>query len=165
MKKFKDLNLGILYDFTLRLPHADKRWVTLWIEKFTDGQKESQSLLTLGYGLNPNQTPEGNIGFGILKQTELHSFFLYGSGAKSVIQPTENILSKEGASTWGYAIGNEKVEIQIGKELVLAAYRQTSEDFMQTYDLQDEDSMKQMINDDDMVLLLKIKIEEGHPSR
>ena len=33
VKTFEDLNLGILYDFDLKLPDADASWVNLWIIK------------------------------------------------------------------------------------------------------------------------------------
>jgi len=30
-KTFKDLNLGILYDYNLKVNNADKSWVNVWV--------------------------------------------------------------------------------------------------------------------------------------
>jgi hypothetical protein len=57
---FDDLNLGVLFDFDFYMPNADERWVTLWVEKYVEGEKDSQSLAELSYGNSPAKT-EDNI--------------------------------------------------------------------------------------------------------
>jgi len=52
---FEDLNLGILFDFDFTLPNADNSWVNLWVERYIDGEKESQRLTQLSYGNSPNE--------------------------------------------------------------------------------------------------------------
>lgn len=35
---FKELHLGILFDFKLKLPKADKSWVDIWVEGYSNGK-------------------------------------------------------------------------------------------------------------------------------
>lgn len=161
-KTFNDLHLGILYDYNLKLPEADKSWVTLWVEGYKNGKKTVPFHLTeLSYGLNPNQVDEGPMGFGIINpQHENVSFFLYSSAASIPPLEVENILNSEGvgASNWGFAIGQEEVGLEPGETKVLGVYRQTGNS-IRTYDYQDMNQITQMINEDITVLLLKIKVE------
>src|SRR5699024_11873153 len=41
---FIDLNLGVLFDFNLHLPHADHRWIKIWVEKYENGKKDTEPL-------------------------------------------------------------------------------------------------------------------------
>jgi len=161
-KTFNDLHLGILYDYNLKLPEADKSWVTLWVEGYKNGKKTVPFRLTeLSYGLNPNQVDEGPMGFGIINpQHENVSFFLYSSAASIPPLEVENILNSEGvgASHWGIAIGQEEVGLEPGETKVLGVYRQAGNS-IRTYDYQDMNQITQMINEDITVLLLKIKVE------
>lgn len=48
---FKDLGLGILFDFKLRLTNADKSWVDIWVEGYSNGKAvEPFPLKQLSYG-------------------------------------------------------------------------------------------------------------------
>lgn len=160
---FKELNLGILFDFNLRLPNADKSWVTLWVEGYSDGKAvEPSPLITLSYGLSPVQVEEGHMGFGIINPNSNEpQFFLYSKGMKTDSPGMDNnFLNKSSGSIWGYAIGSKPIGLESGKEIVLAVYRQGKNSMRSGYDYQDLDSINNMIKDDTTVLLLKLKVEE-----
>lgn len=161
VRTFEDLSLGILFDFDYKLPNADESWVTLWVEQYKDGKKESKPLTELSYGESPNEEEGGHLGFGILHpNTDDASAFLYGPGVN--IHPSYiETESKTGmSSTWDYAIDDEKKELELGEEQILAVYRETESSVIDTIDLQDEEAINGMIEEDTMVLLLKIKIEK-----
>ncbi|MEY9973869.1 hypothetical protein ABH966_004269 [Lysinibacillus sp. RC46] len=157
---FKDLNLGILFDYNFKLNNADKSWVDLWVESYKDGQLESDSLMTLSYGQSPNKVEKGNIGFGIIKNDDAESFaFLYAPSVKSFPQKIDKIQSTEGiVSGWYSALGDETVKLKLNETYVLAVYRESKGNSLQTYDLQDENEVKKMIDDVRLVYLLKLKI-------
>lgn len=161
-KTFDELNLGIIYDFNLNLPRADKSWVEIWVEAYKDGELvEPAPLAELSYGMSPVQLQEGNVGMGIINpDSDEIQFLLYGSGGvlRSPVME-DNIFTGSGISSWDYAIGNTTVELDSGEEKLLAVYRQ-AENQLRTYDYQDSDSLDKMIKEDQTVLLLKIKVEE-----
>ena len=158
---FKDLNLGVLADFDFKLNDADKAWVDVWVEKYKAGKRVPEPLAELSYGLSPNDIEEGNLGFGMLNlDTDEPLVFLYGPNVKIDPQKTEKLLSSNVFSGWDYAMGEEKVQLEWGKTYLLGAYRVSKGSSITTYDLQDEEEVKNMIQDDRIDLLLKIKIEE-----
>lgn len=158
---FEDLSLGILFDFDFTLPNADKSWVNLWVERYIDGEKESQPLVELSCGNSPNEVAEGHLGFGMINpNSEDTLVFLYGPAVSIHPSIIESEPKTDVFSAWDYAIGNEEVELDLGETTILAAYRETESDSIRTVDLQDEDSVNEMIKQDNMVLLLKLKIEE-----
>ena len=65
-KTFKDTGLGVVFDFNLKLPHADTSWVDLWVEGYSQGKPTEDLHTQLSYGLSPNKVKEGSIGFGII---------------------------------------------------------------------------------------------------
>ncbi len=104
------------------------------------------------------------MGFGIINpNSDYPSFFLYSPSTS--IAPhniDENIFYKEGTiSSWDYAIGNEAISLEAGETQILAVYRE-NENSLNTYDYQEMNSIKQMIDEDLTVLLLKIKVEERY---
>lgn len=158
---FHDLNLGILFDFDFTLYNADKSWVNLWVERYINGEKESLPLTQLSFGNSPNKVDKGHLGFGLINPNSEHTLiFLYVPSGRT--QPS--IIDKEHKmnilSSWDYAIGTEKVELKIGETKILAAYREKEGKSIRTFDLQDEDELNRMIEQHNVVLLLKIKIEE-----
>lgn len=158
---FEALQLGILFDFDFKLAKVDEvneRWVHMWVECYQEGEKQLQSIVNLSSGLSLDDMEEGNMGFGILNpNTEAASIILYTpnvSTAKDI-----ETLSFEGVfSNWDYAIGDGNVELQLNEPYTLAFYRQTSNNSIRSYDLANDNDIDQMINDDDVVFLLKIKI-------
>ncbi|UFJ39309.1 hypothetical protein LOK74_14655 [Brevibacillus humidisoli] len=160
-KTFKELHLGTLFDYTLELPYADSSWVRIWVEGYREGKLVEQSpLAELSYGNSPNQSETGQMGWGIIKAAEdKEMFLLYAHGiTMAPVQPAD-ILSGEGVSNWDYAIGDEKISLQSGETKLLAVYRE-AENQLHTYDLTKEEEIKQMIQEDKTVLLLKIKVEK-----
>ncbi len=160
---FKELNLGVLFDFNLKLPRADKSWVKVWVEGCNEGKAVKPfPLKQLSYGLSPQKTEEGHMGFGIINPNSNEpQLFLYSSGASVSPEKIRNsLLVKSGVSSWGYAIGREPVGIEPGEEKVLAIYRQGEGSLRADYNYQDIKSINEMISEDIAVLLLKIKVEE-----
>ncbi|GAM12252.1 hypothetical protein [Mesobacillus selenatarsenatis] len=158
---FEDLNLGILFDFDFKLPSADTSWVTLWVDRYQNGTKETQPITQLSYGNSPNKVDEGSLGFGIINpNSDGPLVFLYGPGVST--QPTiiEEASNTNRLSTWDYTIGEEEVELELGESKILAVYRETENNSLRTVDLQDEETVKEIIKQDDTVLVLKIKVEE-----
>ncbi|SEA25024.1 hypothetical protein SAMN05421743_103299 [Thalassobacillus cyri] len=159
---FEGLNLGMLWDFEFYLPEADKRWVTLWVERYEEGEKESEPVTQLSYGMGPKEVEEGQLGLGIISpHLEEPSVFLYAPGSSQSPRKMTEGFKPEFPSAWGYAIGEEKVELKLGETMVLGGYRQSStEGSIQVQDFQSKESIEEMIKEDHTMLLLKIKIEE-----
>ncbi|WP_085523717.1 hypothetical protein [Tuberibacillus sp. Marseille-P3662] len=158
---FKDLNLGILYDFDIEQPHADKSWVTVWVEGYRNGEKMDPFHLTeFSYGLSPKQKQSGHLGFGIISPNKTPSLFIYAPpGMQSPHKIKNNIAFSKGISMWDYAIGDGKEALDAGETEILGVYRQAKKS-LETFDLQSEDAIKKIIKKDKMVLLLKIKVEK-----
>lgn len=113
-KTFRDLSLGVLFNFYFYLPSADKRWVTLWVERYIDGKKDSQPLTQLSYGNSPEDVDEGPLGFGMINENSEDALvFLYGPGAST--QPSKIDLKPMTSigSSLEYAIGKEEVELKL----------------------------------------------------
>ncbi|MGG4267324.1 hypothetical protein [Peribacillus simplex] len=158
---FKKLNLGELYEFDFKLNNADKTWVNVWIESYKDGKQEPQPLNELSYGLSPNKVEKGNLGFGIINADDSRLGILYAPNITATPQKIEKIHSVGVFSGWDYAIGEDKLELKLGKTYLLGAYRESKGNSIRTYDLQDEKEVKKMIKDDSIIFLLKIKIEKN----
>jgi hypothetical protein len=161
-KTFKDLHLGILFDFNLKLPKADKSWVRIWVEGYSNGNPvEPFPLTQMSYGLSPNKIDEGQMGFGMINPNsdETQMFFYSINTSLSPITIDNSFFINSGMTTYDYAIGSKTIGLDSGEELLLAVYRQEKES-MYTYDYQDPDSIKKMIDEDSTLLLLKIKVEE-----
>lgn len=159
---FKDLGLGILYDFNLKLPHADESWVHIWVEGYSNGQKmEPFHLIDLNYGESPEPTNEGHMGFGFINpRSEDASLFLYSNSVKAPPTKLNNLMVdlSSMASSWGYSIGDEEIGLNSGETKLLAVYRATKDNKIRTYDYQDIQSIDEMIKNHSFVLLLKIKV-------
>lgn len=159
---FEDLHLGILFDFDFKLPHADNRWVTLWVERYENGE-EVPSSLDLRYGMSPEEVETGQIGFGIINPNSEGEAMAFLYGPNVSIQPSIiELEDKSGVfSSWDYAIDEEELELDLDETYLLAAYREKKSDSIRTIDLQNDAAVNQMIEEDDLVLLLKIKVEES----
>jgi len=104
---------------------------------------------------------KGHLGFGMINpNSEDTLVFLYGPAVRNHPSIIEKNPKTDIFSSWEYAIGNEEVELEIGETKILAVYRETESNSIRTVDLQDEDSVNEMIKQDNMVLILKVKIEE-----
>ncbi|MFD2656426.1 hypothetical protein [Gracilibacillus thailandensis] len=162
-KTFTDLNLGNIFDFNFYLPDADQRSVTLWVEKYEDGETAEKPLIELFYYDSPNKVEEGNIGFGMINtETEDTIAYLYSPGAN--VQQAIRLGEEKTGTTWDYAFGDGEVELELGETKLLAAYRETNRNAFHPMDLQDEEAVNRMIEQGDLVLLLKIKVEESSES-
>jgi hypothetical protein len=102
------------------------------------------------------------MGFGIINpDIEEPKMFIYSIGTKTQPQSIDiSLFNDANISMWDYAIGEETIGLEPGEEKVIAVYRQANNQIRVGYDYQDETSIKEMINEDKNVLLLKIKVEE-----
>ncbi|UYZ24130.1 hypothetical protein [Mesobacillus jeotgali] len=166
VKTFEELNLGILFDFDFTLPNADENWVNLWVERYNNGEKDIKPLTQLSYGNSPNKVEKGSMGFGMINpNTDAPLVFLYGPDVRTQPQIIEKESNTNRLSTWDYAIGEEEVELEMGETKILAVYRETESDSLLTVDLQDEETVKEIIEQDDTVLVLKVKIDEKNVNK
>lgn len=112
--------------------------------------------LLAGEGVAPPEDvggPSGYKEFLKIYQDPTHSDYLstYAWAESMYYLPLDN----------EYAIGEEKQELEYGKTYLLAVYRQKNGDSIRAgYDYQDEEELKNMLNEHTMVCLLKIKLEE-----
>lgn len=159
---FKDLNLGTVYDFDLKNYNADSNWVNIWVEHYKDGEMDPQPVTKLTYGMSPNRVEEGRIGMAIVETDDDSPFvILYSPSAKTSMRKVGELPSVNVFRGWDSAIGEEEQELELGETYLLGAYRVSAGNSIRTYDLQDEEQVKKMINDDSHVFLLKIKLEEN----
>ncbi|MTI48089.1 MAG: hypothetical protein FH761_09620 [Firmicutes bacterium] len=160
---FEELKLGVVSDFDLKLTKANKSWVNIWVEGYKDGKAiEPFPLTKISYGRSPKEVHEGNMGFGIIKYNNKPLFFLYAPNVSSSLDTiNSDILNDFFVSTWDYAFkSDETIKLKYGEEKLIGVYRQGKKQIRTGYNYQDPASVKQMIEDDYIVLLLKIKIEE-----
>lgn len=156
------LKLGEFFDFNLKLPNADKSWITIWVEGYSNGKAvEPVRLIELSYGLNPKKVVEGQMGFGIINYNNEPQIFLLSEGVRTDFHNIDNnLLSRDVPSCWDYAIGSKSIGIEPGEEVLLGVYRQEEGPLAAGYDYTDLNSVKQMISENTTVLLLKIKVEK-----
>lgn len=158
---FKKLQLGTFWDFDLKLMNADESWVTIWVEGYNNGKAvQPAHLIELSYGLNPRKVVEEQMGLGIINYNDKPQIFIQSGGAKTEFRSIDtNLISKNIPSCWDYAIGDKPVDIESGEEIILATYRQNNGPLRAGYDYTDSNSIKQMINENTSVLILKLKVE------
>lgn len=162
---FKDIGLGNIFDYDLKLTRADESLVSLWVEGYKHGRRiQELPLMELTYGLDLDQESEGQLGLGIIKGIEGTSMFMYSPHAKALPEVIGHDLFTSGVSKWSYAIGSEEVALSFGETKLLAVYTeqemQDSVAVMKYYDYQDDDVEQAIINENTAVLLLKIKVEK-----
>ncbi|KAB8138146.1 hypothetical protein F9U64_06280 [Gracilibacillus oryzae] len=162
---FSDLNLGVLFHFDFYLPQADNRWVDIWVEKYSDGKMKAEPLIQLSYGHSPDSVQEGRLGFGMINHdTQTPLLFLFAPGMSTEPEVIDKQSDTE-TITWNYTIGEEKTELELGEEITLAAYREKEGSSIRTEDFQDEESINRIIEEGDMVMLLKLKVTEESPEQ
>ncbi|MEC2072612.1 hypothetical protein [Alkalihalophilus marmarensis] len=164
VKAFEAMHLGILFDFELYVPDAERRWVNLWVERYHMGELDPEPLTHLSYGSQPSDKSEGPLGFGLINpNTEDPLIFLYAPGVSIIPSSIEEKLQAEAgvASTWDYAISENKAKnVELGETVLLAAYRQSSNGSISGFNFENEEDLEQMVKKHSTVLLLKMKIEE-----
>ncbi|TCT17140.1 hypothetical protein EDC18_101438 [Natranaerovirga pectinivora] len=164
---FKELHLGNLFNFDLKLLRANESWVTLWVELYSDGVLvDPNPIISHSYGRSPLEVEESSTGFGIINPNRSDKqFFMYSkySTSSTTIGPqsiNNDFFQDQGIRTWGYALGDETIGLKSGEEVILAVYQQGGGNSVRTYNYQDPEAITEIINIDNTVLLLKIKVEE-----
>lgn len=162
-KTFKELSLGQLLDFNLRIPHANERWVELWVDRYVDGVKEEDPFINLSYGLHPNETSEGHIGFGLINpDAEFSIPIIYAPGLKTNSNPVKLHEGGRKISTWMYALDEKKkTKIELNKIVTLGIYREVAGNTIQSADIRDKEELKRIIQEDHQVLVLRLKITKN----
>lgn len=166
---FKDMGLGNIFDYDLKLTRADETLVSIWLEGYKHGQKiQEHPLIELTYGASLEQASEGQIGLGIIKGAEGTSMFIYSPHVRALPQVIDFDLFTSGVSQWSYTIGSEEVALNLGETTLLAVYieqeMQDSIAMMRPYDFQNDEA-ERAIKENTAVLLLKIKVEGIDVSR
>lgn len=155
------MGLGELIEFQLKIPDADKKQVTFWVERYEKGVKDEQPILELVYGMHPNEYSEENIGFGIINiNSEEPLGYMYTGGVALHPQIIPKVRGT-GISSWLMAINEDELELPLGETKILAAHRNINSNLFKTLDLNNEDHLEKMINEDGILLLVKIKIEDA----
>lgn len=160
----KELNIGTLINYHLRLPKADETWVRIWVEAYREGEKVEPFFAELNYGLSPNKVDKGHMGLGIVQPyDEEELFFLYAPGVKDFPHTVENNpLQQDKPFTWGYTFDKE-LTLDSGDTETLGVYYQSSNpDSIEGVDFQDESSVQDLISRGETVLLIKMNVEERH---
>ncbi|WP_246939185.1 hypothetical protein [Bacillus pinisoli] len=161
-KTIEELGMGILYDFQIDLPYADKTKVNLWIEGYKDGEKLPEDLSGIGFGHSPEKEEKGRLGFALFKpSTGEESLMIYTPSGR--VEPHHISLNPIEASKpfgSGYGISNDQVGIRSGETITLAVFQQSTNNIIESFDFQDEDSINEMIEKGYTVLLYKMKAEK-----
>lgn len=162
-KMFEEMNMGILLNYDLKLTKADKTWVTVWVEGYRDGEPMTPSRLTeLSYGFSQEEEQEGSVGFGIIQPEsgeELVSLYAPGATTGPEAIPN-NPINTDKPHGYGYTL-EEEITLDSGDTKVIGAYYESEQDNMiRSVDMQTEEGIEEMIHDEHVVLLLKIKVEE-----
>lgn len=157
---FENLSMGNIFDFEFTLPEAENKWVTLWVERYIDGVKDTEPLISLNYGESLNEVEEGHLGFGLAdidSDESLAILYAPGVSTRSVIEHE----SKEGVfSSWDYTVDEDPIELEISVAKVLAIYREVEGDSIHTLYVDDEQAVEEAIEQSDLVYVLKIMIDE-----
>jgi len=159
VQTFKELQLGTLADFTVNLPRENEGSLRLWVERYQEGKIDPQPVAELSFDLDAKEAAESPVGFGMIDaDPESLLVFLYGPGVKTAPEKIENFHSSGTFFGWEYALGDEPASLKTGETIILGAYRQSSGNSIQTYDLQSKKGLEEMVRDDRVVLVLKMEI-------
>ncbi len=162
IETFEMLNLGTLLDFEYKWEQADKTYLHIWAEGYQNGELVKPKLAEHIYGLHPTEEgEEGSLRLGFIETNE-GPFVVLGT-TNSIGTPQKlnlELLEEQVGRTWDYAI-HEKVSANLNETIILAGYRETSENILKSgYDYQDEEEVQSMINKYDNLILFKIKVVE-----
>lgn len=172
-RTFEELRLGHLFNFDLTLPHADRSWVTLWVEGYRRGQPlltGQQPLAELSFGAFPGEREQGPMGFAMIDakegETKRSCLFLYAPSVRTgniTVELLEGQANTVTATMREYTIGDEPVRLQSGETRLLAIYRLIDSHLIPTMDNTNEEEIRQALDTDAAILLLKIKVERKEP--
>lgn len=157
---FKDLSLGDIHDFKFSLPEGENKWITLWVEAYRDGVKDTESLISLSFGNYLNEVNEESLGFGLTELDsgeELAILYAPGVSTRAIIKDDSK---GSGLNFWEYTVDENSVELEIGVTKVLAIYREVEGDSIEMIYRNDEQAVEDAIEQSNLAYLLKIMIEE-----
>lgn len=157
---FKEIGLGELWNYHLKLPDASNSWVRIWVEWYRNGQLQDQHLVELAYGLGPQQVEEGLFGIGLMNlQENSKAISLYSNGISLHPRVLPELLASEGirGAVSFYAV-DEEVKLAPGEPLLLGGYRATA-GIIETLDYQGHEAITKMIERDIELLLFKIVVD------
>lgn len=93
-----------------------------------------------------------------------YSSFLYGPGVASRGERIKKQELPVAFHSWEPTIDQQEVTLEIGAEKILALYWEFEGDSMQVTGIQNEESIKQIIENSRLTYVLKIKIDESPPN-
>ncbi len=86
-------------------------------------------------------------------------FFLYAPRVKTKAKEYIDIIKNNGITTWDITTYSETVGLKSGETKLLGIFRNSGKDSLRTYDFENKDLLKKIIEEDETVLLLKVKVE------
>lgn len=162
MKTFEELSLGWLSDFHMKWENADKTGIRVWAEGYENGVKLEDNLFDIGIGNSPNTVEDGSFGYGLIESNGSEPLiFFYHPGGSLTPQKVPMDIFTGTMWTWDYAIGEEEIHLEPGETRILAVYRETSGNSMESgYNYEDEDEIEELLSSTDKVILFKLKVLE-----
>lgn len=157
---FKGLSLGDIHDFKFSLPEGENKWITLWVEAYRDGVKDTESLISLSFGNYLSEVDEESLGFGLIELDsgeELAILYAPGVSTRAIIKDDSKGI---GLNFWEYIVDENSVELEVGVTQVLAIYREVEGDSIEMIYRNDEQAVEEAIEQSNLTYLLKIMIEE-----
>ncbi|MBD8498603.1 hypothetical protein [Paenibacillus arenosi] len=161
---FKALWIGKVGTYSLKLHRADRSWVDIWVEGYKKGKKLEQPLLALSYGRYPHETYDGKVGlvwiYGANNKDMIKLYSESSSVGMVAIDQFIGDKSEAGRTGWEYTLGEDGLSLKPGETALIGSFRMNKGSLRTGYDWNDPEAVQEMIQSNDTVMLLKIKVRE-----
>ncbi|MFG6115803.1 hypothetical protein ACGTN9_11470 [Halobacillus sp. MO56] len=160
-KTFQDLALGELNEYEIQFPKDADLEGEIFVEVYENGvMQENTSSLSLDW---EEKEQEGTFGVGyVTSPMEEPSMLLFSQSGTLRTQQLEETKWKElSIRGWQDAVNGDELTLKHGKEYILGAYKGTTGNETRMYDLTAEEELEEMLNEHELVLLFKIRIDEN----
>ncbi|WP_166242981.1 hypothetical protein [Paenibacillus turpanensis] len=157
---FTQMFVGELLHYHLTLPQANRSWMTIWAEVYQKGSKiDLESPVMLSYGLSTKEKVEGSMGIALFQGNNDKMYFsLHAPGVRSALSEFHPNPYFPGIGHWENSIGEQPLQFEAGKEEIIGGFRGDQES-LRTYSMQNPEHVANMIKEDDLVILFKMKVE------
>ncbi|TVX92520.1 hypothetical protein [Paenibacillus agilis] len=166
---FKELGIGMVGNYSLKLHRADRSWVNIWVEGYKKGKKQDDPLLALSYGHYPDETYEGRVGLTWIYGTDNKDMIkLYTGNSSAGMLEIDQFLGDKteyGKTGWEYTTGEEGISLKSGETAIIGSFRMNKGSLRTGYDWNNPEAVEEMIQSNDIVMLLKIKVREEESKR
>ncbi|MCR8843479.1 hypothetical protein NQ117_07265 [Paenibacillus sp. SC116] len=166
---FKELGIGKVGNYKLKLHRADRSWVDIWVEGYKKGKKIDEPIAALSYGRSPHETYEGRVGlawiYGANNKDMIKLYTESSSAGMVAIDQFIGDKSELGRTGWEYTMGEEGVSLQSGETALIGSFRMNKGSIRSGYEGTHPEAVQEMIQSNDTVMLLKIKVSEKENNR